>query len=190
VDINNLTVLCTSVPGRYALALFNEGKKAGCLDEIFDDFQKLETFFEENLQLKKLLMNKCINYGKLDNGWLTVADHLSFCSVFTSFVRQVGQNRRFDVFNRIRHIYNVAIAKYKNKRSVAVISAVELLPGQREYAEKIISKLFAEKTIITYDVDPSALGGIKIASEETVYDATVYAQLKQIIRYLKSKKVG
>jgi F-type H+-transporting ATPase subunit delta len=190
VDINNLTVLCTSVPGRYALALFNEGKRSGCLDEIFDNFQRLETFFDDNPQIKKLLMNRCIDYKDVDEGWLAVSSHLSFCPVFVSFVRQVGQNRRFDIFERIKYIYRVAIAKYKDKRSVTVISAVELLPEQKDVAEKIISKLFSKKTIITYGVDPSVLGGIRIVSEETIYDATVYAQLKQITKYLKSEKIG
>ncbi len=190
MEVNSLKVLCTSLPGRYALALFNEGKKAGCLDEITDNFKKLEIFFSKNKAIGKLLTSKCISDKELDNGWLAVATHLSFCPVFTSFLREVGQNRRFNILNKIKYVYRVAFSKYKNKRSVAVTTAVELLPEQQKRVENIISRLFSEKTMVVYKINPNILGGVKISSEEKVYDASVQAQLKQLTKFLNNVKVS
>jgi ATP synthase F1 delta subunit len=191
LDINSLKVLCTSIPGRYALALFNEAKRSKCLSEIIDNFNRLSIFFDNNPQIKKLMTSKCINNKNLDSGWLEIAQHLSFCPIFTSFLRQLGENKRFDMLNRAWYVYKVCLAKYKNKRNVAVVTAVELLPEQKKRVEALISsKLFTEKTIIAYSVDPKVLGGIKIASEEIVFDGTVYNQVKQAERFLKQIRVA
>lgn len=189
MDINNLTVLFTSIPGRYALALFNEGKKSDCLNDIAGNFKTLDVFFHNNATIKKLLVSKCISENELDKSWLAVGQHLSFCPIFISFIRQVGINKRFDVLDKINYIFKAALAKHKNKRNVTIISAVNLLPEQKNKIESVVSTLFTEKALITYEVDNKILGGIKISSEEKVYDASVYNQLKQVYKYFKKTKV-
>lgn len=189
MNVNSLKVLLTSLPGRYTKALFSEGKKSDCLDEIVEDFNKLDDFFKGNQSAKKVLTSSCINERELHKGWIALGEHLSFCPVFLSFVRQVVANNRFDIMNRIRYIYNVALAKHKNKRDVVVSSVVELLPEQKERIEKLINTALSEKTTIKYKINEKILGGIKIASEELVIDASALSKLKQLSGYLKSTKI-
>lgn len=189
MEINSLKVLSTSIAGRYAIALFREARKSGCLDEITENFKRLDTFFKNHTAAKKILTTKCIKDKDLDTGWIAVGAHLSFCPIFISFLRQVAKNRRFDILNTIKYIYRVALAKYKNKRGVAVVSAVELLPEQKERIEQVISKLFTEKTIINYKINPKIIGGIQISSEEKVYDASLHTRIKQMVTFLKNAKV-
>ena len=189
MDINSLKVLFTSIPGRYAYALFNEGKKSSCLDEIFENFKKMYVFFNNNPSLRKLLTSNCLNKKDVSKGWISIGEHLSFCPVFLSFIREVVENRRFAIVNKIKYIYNVALAKHKNKRNVTVSSAVELLPEQKQRIEKLIAKAWKEKAIINYKINEKILGGIKVSSEELVVDASVFAQLKQVSSHLKSIKI-
>ena len=189
MNINSLKVLFTSLPGRYARALFNEGKRSECLDEIVENFQKLEVFFKNNEPIKRLLSSYCMNEKDLMKSWIAVGENLSFCPIFLSFIRQLVLNRRFDILNKIKYIFNVALAKYKNKRNVVVYSAVELLPEQKKKIEKLIEKGMEENTIISYKVNEKILGGIKIASEELIVDASAKVQLKQLSSYLKNIKI-
>jgi F-type H+-transporting ATPase subunit delta len=181
--------LFTSLAGRYAKALFNEGLKTECLEPIFDNFAKLEIFFKNNQSLKKLLTSGCLSVNDLDIGWNAVGDHLSFCPVFLAFIRQVVANRRFNIMNRIRHVYTVAFAKHKDMRNVVISSVVELLPEQKERAKKLVAKLFSEKAIITYKINEKILAGIKISSEEVAIDASAFAQLKQLSKFYKNLKI-
>lgn len=189
MDLNSLKVLFTSLPGRYANALFKEGKKENCLNEILENFIKLEEFFKGNIALKKLLTGHSMNKKELDSCWLSVGEYLSFCPVFLSFIRQVVVNGRFEIINKIKYIFNVALAKYKNRRNVAVSSSVELLPEQKIKIEGLIAKTFKEKANVIYKVNEKILGGIKIASEELVIDASAIAQLKQLSNYFKNLKL-
>ncbi len=189
MDINSLTVLFTSLAGRYAKALFLEGKKLACLDDISQNFLTLEAFFAKNQSLRKILTSYSLNQNDLDNGWLALGEHLSFCSAFTSFMRQLIKNKRYNIINRVKYIFHVALAKYRNKRNAIVSSVVELLPEQRKAIETLLSKMFKEKTTITYKINERLLGGIKIASEELMIDASVASQLRQLARYLKELKI-
>lgn len=189
MNINNLKVLLTSLPGRYAAALFNEGKKIACLDEISDDFQKLDIFLKNNIQMKKILTSSWANEKELSSSWIEVGESLSFCPVFLSFIRAVLKNRRFGLFGEMWHIFNIALTKYKNKRDISVVSVVELLPEQKERIKKVLEKIVAGKAIIKYEIDERILGGIQIKSEEIVIDASISVQLKQLSSYLKNTKI-
>lgn len=189
MDVNSLKVLYTSLPGRYANALFKEGKKASCLDEISENFTKLESFFKNNPSLKKLLAGYSLNKKDLDSGWLALGNYLSFCPVFLNFIRQVVQNKRFDLMSRIKYVFNVALAKYKNSRRVVVSSVVDLLPEQKQRVESLIKRAFKEKVIISYKISPKILSGIKISSEELVVDASGLSQIKQLSSFYKNLKV-
>ncbi len=190
MDINSLNVLFTSLPGRYAKALFVVGKKESCLDAIIDNFSKLEIFFKNHPSVKKLLTSYCMNKKDLDAGWIAVGNYLSFCPVFLNFMRQVVENRRFDIIKRIRHIFNVAFAKYKNRRNLTISSVVELLPEQKKKLEDLFTRVFKEKTIIKYKINEKILGGIKISSEELIVDASVRSQMKQLADFYKNLKLG
>ena len=189
MDINSLKVLLTSLPGRYAKALFLEGKREKCLDEISGNFDRLETFLSKKISLKKLLTSYCMNQKDLTNGWIALGDSLSFCPVFTSFMRTLIENRRFDLFAKVKYVFHVALTKYKNRRKVKVSTAVELLPEQKKNVEAILSHLFKEKSLITYKINEKLLGGIKISSEELQIDASVAAKLRQLSKFYKNLKI-
>jgi ATP synthase F1 delta subunit len=189
VDINSLKVLCTSLPGRYAIALFNEGKKTNCLEEIINNFKNMDTFFKKNPALRKLLTNGCLNEKDIKASWIALGQYLSFCPVFLALMRNVVKNKRFNIINMIKHIYNIAFTKYKNKRNVVISSVVDLLPEQKLRLENIIKKAFKEKLIISYTISDKILGGIKISSEELVIDASVNIQIRQVSDFMKKIKV-
>lgn len=189
MNVNSLKVLFTSVQGRYAKALFLEGKRNACLDEIFENFLKLDTFFKNNQAIQKLLTSHSVNQKDLDAGWLALGDYLSFCPIFLNFIRQVIENKRFNLINKIKYVYGVAFAKYKNSRNVVVSSAVELLPEQKKKVENLIFRMFKEKVIVKYKVNEKILAGIKISSEEMVVDASAFSQVKQLSHFYKNLKI-
>ncbi|MDR3031046.1 MAG: ATP synthase F1 subunit delta [Holosporales bacterium] len=189
MDANSLKALCTSLPGRYAAALFREGKKINCLDEIIKNFQDMDIFFNKNPSIKKLLTSHCLDEKDMASGWISLGKYLSFCPVFLAFMRNVIRNGRFNIIKTITYIYDVAFAKYKNKRNVMVYSAVDLLPEQKTRLEEIIKKAFREKTSVFYKVSDKILGGIKISSEELVIDASASVQIQQVSDFMKKIRI-
>ncbi len=190
MDSNSLNVLFSSVPGRYARALFNECRRLNCFDDVLENFHKLEVFLKNHQDMKKILTSHSFNNRKeIDGAWIVLGGHLSFHPIFTSFMREIGHNKRFDSLNKIMSIFEKAVYHLKNKRNVTVSSAVELLPEEKIKIESIISRLFSERSIISYKVSPKLLGGFKIYSDSKIFDASVLSQLKQVSKYLSNIKI-
>ena len=185
----SLDVLYTSLQGRYAKALFIEGLKAQCVDEIRENFEKLETFFKASRILKKFLTTNSMNSLNLNYNWAHIAEHLKLCPIFLNFVRLVTENGRFDLFYKIKYIYERAYAKCRGIRNVTVYSVIELKVVQRRQLEKLIAKFFSEKVAIKYEIDVNLLGGVKIVSDGKVIDASVATQIRQLENFCGNMKL-
>jgi F-type H+-transporting ATPase subunit delta len=184
MNANNLQVLFTSIPGRYARALFVAGKKADCLDEILEDFDKIASLCNGNRQAKKMLAGNFLNKKELDKSWISIGKSLSLCRIFLSFIGQVSLNKRFAVIGKIEHIYRLALENHRKQRGVTVLSCVELSAKQKKSAESIVAKVVGNGAIISYSIDKEILGGVKIIAEGLVIDASLASQAKQMSQYL------
>ncbi len=176
----NLEVLFTSLQGRYAKALFAEGRRTDCLEEISKNFATLGSFFDTNCDIKKILSGQYWGKSELDKMWVSLGKHLSFCPAFLNFVRLVTSNGRFDLLSKMCHIYDIAYEQYKNIRSVIVYSVVKLKVAQKKRIEKIISKIFDGDIMVEYKIDERLLAGIKISSGGRVIDASASTKIKQL----------
>ena len=186
----NLDVLFTSLQGRYAKALFAEGRRNDCLDEISEDFATLEDFLNANHSLSRLLTGGFWNKNDLDSVLVLLGERLSFCTVFLNFVRLVVYNERPNLLSKIRRIYDTAYLKYKNVCNVIVYSVIKLKVTQKRKIEKLICKLFNEDITVSYEIDKSLLAGIRISADGIVVDASAITQIRQLESFCKDCKVG
>lgn len=191
MDVSNIKVLAISVPGRYASALFYEAKRVGCLHEVSESFKKFCALLTKHKKIKQFLTCTSARASDIDKTLSIIADNLSCCPVFANFMRVIGRNRQINILHRINKIFEIIFAKYKNSRVVTIISAVELLPEQKDKINTLLAhKLFKEKCIVEYQIDNSIIGGIKIISGGKIFDASTAYQLKQMKHYLCSVNIG
>ena len=190
MEVSSIKVLTVSTPGRYAAALFYEARRIGCLSDVSESFKKFCALLKKHQSIRYFLTCTSTREKDIDKSLAIIADNLSCCPVFANFMRVIGQNRQVNILHRINKIFEIMLAKYKNRRIVNVVSAVELLPEQKVSVEELLLKLFEEKCIIEYEIDKSIIGGIKIISEGKIFDASVACQLEQMKRYLCSISIG
>lgn len=172
-----LEVLYSSLQGRYAKALFNEGVKNGELEQIKDNFESIISFFESHKGIQRSLVVRLFD------------GQLPFCQTFSKFLRVVAENNRINMLQKIKYVYNLAFNKYKNKRDVTICSVIELKAPQKKTLEALISKFFEEDVAVKYEIDENLLGGIKIVSDGKVIDASVATQVRQLENFCKEMKL-
>ncbi|MBQ7524710.1 MAG: ATP synthase F1 subunit delta [Alphaproteobacteria bacterium] len=193
VDLNNLSVLFTSLPGRYAKALFAEGLAKSCLDNISQDFASLQEFFGKNPTVRKLLTSHSLNKNDFDAGWLSLAEHLSLCPVFLNFIKLLVENKRFGLLDSVRRIYDTAVAKHNGVRVAKVFSVAPLSPTQKRQTQSAITKVLKnatsgapEKLVAEYEIDEKILGGLIVSSENGLIDASVRTQIRQLSDFYRN----
>jgi ATP synthase F1 delta subunit len=186
LDTNNLRVLLTSLPGRYAGALFNEGVRNSCLDIISINFSSLFDVFATIPGVKKFLTNYHVNKVELHEAWRSIGKHLSFCPTFSSLMWQIIVNKRSGIIKKVSNIYNIALAKHNNARELTITSSAPLSLQQEKRLESLISRIFKEKNDIHYEVNQKMLGGLKISSEGVVVDVSTLAQFNQFAEFCRN----
>jgi F-type H+-transporting ATPase subunit delta len=192
VDLNNLKVLFTSLPGRYAKALLNEGLSKSCLDDISRDFVSLQKFFSENSMVHRLLTSHSLNRSDVYTGWQSLGKHLSLCPAFLNFIKLLCANKRFNLLNSVRRIYDTAVARHNGIRVARISSVVPLSPAQKHQAQSAIANALknaatgtVEKIVTEYEIDEKLLGGLVVSSENLLIDASVRTQIRQLSDFCK-----
>ena len=172
-----LDVLYSSLQGRYAKALFDEGVKNGELEQIKDNFESIISFFESHKGIHRSLVVSLFD------------GQLPLCQTFSNFMRVVAGNDRMNIFSKIKYVYDLAFNKYTNRRDVTIYSVIELKEPQKNTLEALISKFFTEDVAVKYEIDENLLGGIKIVSDGKVIDASVATQVRQLEDFCKEIKL-
>ena len=172
-----LEVLYSSLQGRYAKALFNEGVKNGELEQIKDNFESIISFVESHKDIHNSLVISLFD------------GQLPFCQTFSNFLRVVAEHNRMNILPKIKYVYDFAFNTYKNRRDVTIYSVIELKAMQKKTLEALISKFFTEDVSVKYEIDENLLGGIKIVSDGKVIDASVATQIRQLENFCKEVKL-
>lgn len=175
----------TSLPGRYAKALFEASKKKSEQNEILTNFQTLTTFLKTNTEIERVLLSSILNKKRLDEVWQEIGKKMKFMPFFLSFLRVLVKEDRLQLLYNIYEKYQTLVDFYNNERKLTVFSSYPLTNKEKINLQKSLSQLFAEKIDITFVIDETILSGIVVKTDTSILDASYRIQLKQLTQTLK-----
>lgn len=175
----------TSLPGRYAKALFETSKKQSVRTEILKNFELLSSFLKENRDLERTLLSSILNRKQLDEIWREVGKKMKFEPFFLSFIRLLAEERRLPLFNSIYEQYKRLAYFYNNDRRLTVFSARPLIDKEKSNLQKSLSQFFSENIEMIFAIDESILSGIVVKADTFILDASYRTQLKHLTETLK-----
>jgi len=175
----------TSLPGRYAKALFEASKKQSERIEILKNFEVISSFLKENPALERALLSSILNKKRLDEVWREIGVKMKFAPFFSNFVRLLAKERRLPLLNAIYEKYQMLICFHNNERKLTVFSSCPLISEEKNRLQKSLSQLFSEKIEMTFAIDESILSGIVVKADTFILDASYRTQLKHLTETLK-----
>ncbi|NBT85304.1 MAG: ATP synthase F1 subunit delta [Alphaproteobacteria bacterium] len=175
----------TSLPGRYAKALFETSKKQSERTETLKNFEVLSSFLKENQELERTLLSSVLNRKRLDEVWIEVGKKMKFLPFFLSFIRLLIKERRLPLFYSIYEKYQMLTCFYNNERKLTVFSASPLIDKEKSDLQKSLLQHFSEKIEMTFVIDESILSGIVVKADTFILDASYRNQLKHLTKTLK-----
>jgi F-type H+-transporting ATPase subunit delta len=102
--------------------------------------------------------------------------------VVLRFLRVLNKNGRLELLPAVARQARLLLDRRRNRRAVTVRSAVPLDDAQRAALRDRLAKLAAAEPVVSYEVDPSLIGGLVVQVGDDVYDASVRARLDQLRR--------
>lgn len=181
----SLKAICTSVPGRYASALFEVAKESNTLEETLEECTLAQQLLSKGQPYRILFIR--ILQGYLYPEWLPkLQEAVKTQDFMVRFLKLLATNNRISCLPDITRILSMLIDHELNRVSLTVYSAEPLnAPDEKRLETKLLA-IFQKKIITSYQINPSILGGIIIKSDNIAIDISLKHQIEQFSKIAKS----
>jgi F-type H+-transporting ATPase subunit delta len=179
--------ILTSLPGRYAKALFELAKEKKQVQGIGSSLTTLTQTIESSPSLQALLKNPTLKHDEQMAVIAALCKKLKTPELVQSFVGRLLKSRRISYLTKIESIYHDLVIQEKGEEKVEVISAYPLTTTQVTLLKDKLKKVFPRTLSLTFINDTNVLGGVMVRIGCRVIDATLVTQLNQLASVMKGK---
>lgn len=167
------------VAKRYATALYNEASRNETVEAVEADLQAISNLLHNGTEFRDFLFTPHLaREKKVEIAEKLFSDRITALTM--QFLRLLLEKRRENEFDTIRDEYVSLRRAHSNVIFAEVISAEPLDAKHREALEKKLADKSGKRIEAAYDVDPSLLGGVRVAYGNYVLDGTVRGSLRRL----------
>lgn len=168
------------IAGTYGDALFELAVEQNLTDRLMEEITLVQTVFEENKDLEKILMHPEIPRSRK----IQVLEEVfkgRISDALTGFLRIVVTKGRYKSLPDIFAYFIARVKEYKRIGVAQVVSAILLGDAQKQKIEKkLLETTHYETMEIGYKVDESKIGGLLIRIGDRVVDSTIRSKLNYL----------
>lgn len=174
----------------YAIALFNNAKSDNIQDKILEEITLVNSIIKDNFEVKEFLSSPIVN--KIDKVGLinSLVKNTKISKVTENFLLLLIKNSCMSILPNIIEEYNRLLYESNNIKIVQVISASELQPVEQEWVKSNIEKELKQETKISFEIDPTIIGGIIIKYDSMLEDYSIKGSLDKIAQTLQKVKIA
>ena len=159
--------------------LFNVADQSDDLDKVRDALRSLNHIVVDSGQFRVLIQSKKIK-GKLKVEILnSVLGKLSHPLV-NEVVSYLKGSRATNELREISNLFESMYRKKSNTIEVKGVVASKMSDQQIESFKASLDEILGKKTILSIEVDPNLIGGIKLRIDNTFLDASIHNQLQTL----------
>ena len=165
-------------PKSISTGLFNVADQHDDLDKVKDALRILNYLVIESGQFRVLVQSKKIK-GKLKveilNSVLGKLSH-PLVNEVASYLKGSGAAKEL---NEISTFFESMYEKKSNTIEVKGIVAIKMSNQQIDSLKASLDEILGKKTKLSFEIDPSLIGGIKLRVNNTFLDASIHNQLQK-----------
>jgi F-type H+-transporting ATPase subunit delta len=177
--------ILTSLPGRYAKALFDLAQEERQVQRIGSSLRAFKKLIHTSKDLEQALANPTISREERETALNDLCIQMNAPEIFQSFLGRLVKAGRTPYLPKIEEIYQSLVSQAKKEQVVEVISAYPLTPAQSALLKDKLKKVFPGIISFIFVNDPKVLGGIMIRVGSRVIDATLVSQLNKLATVMK-----
>ncbi len=182
-----LKILLTSLPGRYARALFLCAEKEGILDSVSQDLNKLDHLRTSQQRIWQALASGVLNDRQKFELWQGLGKKMHLHPPVVNFCMLLAQQKRLELWPSILHIYDILHRTKKGQRNVLVQTATPMSVNEQENLSKTLKKIWKDHLILTFQVNPTLQAGLVVESDCLRLDASFHSHITSLTAALKGK---
>lgn len=175
------------VEGRYVNALYSAAAKNNKLDAVEGDLKKLAGLYKTDHKFKEFMVSPLINpIQKTQIFENELKKKLSLTDISVNLLSAMSENRRLKNLPEVERAFNLVMSAVRNEINLVVTSAKVLPDAKKKDIEASLKTFSSKKLIITYQEDPSIIGGLIIDfNGEHYIDMSVRSKIRLYSECLK-----
>jgi F-type H+-transporting ATPase subunit delta len=176
--------LTAKIAAPYARALFDFSVEKNIMHQITADFQNLENFLDESVELTQYLNNPAVSRNAKSE-ILTKTLKSQINTETFKFLMVLAERDRINLLKSVITNYLELVYQTASIKMVEVSTAFPFSNAQKDtLIQKLKDLTNAREIRLVVNVDPSLIGGFLIQTESKVLDFTVKNQLQKLAKQL------
>lgn len=164
----------------YAKALLGAAEKAGQADHVVEELESLVHDVLDKLpRLDEIMKTPRLTHEER----LPIIERAfggKLSPTLLTFLKVLSKHGRLDCLRAIAHQARKQLNEARGRVEVLVETAYPLSNPLRERIASRLRELLGREVILTTDINEELLGGLVVRVGDTVYDASLAAQLKRM----------
>ncbi|QVL32298.1 ATP synthase F1 subunit delta [Telmatocola sphagniphila] len=170
----------------YAEALMNSAEKAGKVDTLESELEKLLELLQTNPDVRKLISTKGIERSQR-TPFVKKAFEGNVDPLLYDFIQLLNAKDRLEILADVSLSYRELRDERAHRIRVLVKSAFQMSEQQKQTLQNTLQDSFKMTPVLDVKVDPSLLGGIVVQVGDEVYDNSVLTRIKTLSNQLLSR---
>jgi len=178
--------LASKIAAPYARALFDFSVDKNIMHQITADFQNLEIFLDESVELTDYLNNPLVTQdAKREVLTKTLKSQVN--SETFKFLMVLVSRDRINLLKSVINNYLALVYETASIKTIEVVTAVEFSNAQKNTLIQKLKELTNAREIkLAITVDSNLIGGFLIKTESKIIDFSIKNQLQQLAKHLDS----
>jgi len=173
-------VLSRIIAKKYAKALLGIGLDDGNYEVLGQDLDKMADLLGESKDLRVVLRSPAFPKSARKTIARKVGERLGLAATTVKFIELLIHRKRMDHFFMIAKTYRDLGDEVAGRTRVTLAAPLELPPGLVQEIKSLIESMTGKEAILSFEKDPSLIGGVLMKNGNIVYDGSLQAQIAKL----------
>ena len=180
----SVNTLASKIAAPYARALFDFSVEKNIMHQITADFQNLEIFLDEAVELTEYLNNPLVS-SKAKAEILTKTLQSQVNAETFKFLMVLVKRERINLVKTVIASYLELVYETASIKTIEVVTAAAFTNAQKNMLIQKLKELTNAREIrLMINVDSSLIGGFLIKTESKIIDFSIKNQLQKLAKHL------
>ena len=179
--------MISSVSLSYARALAEVAGELQQEDQVKGELSAFAELLSSHQELMKTLIHPAIPFSAKRNIVQEFAQRIPLTEIVVNLILVLLEHARMPQFQEVTEAYGSILDELHGILPAEVYSCEKVEEAVDQRLQEAVSTLTGKRVKISYHVDESLIGGLKLQIGSTVYDGSIGTQLEEIRRRLASQ---
>jgi len=178
--------MVSSTSMKYARALLEVAAESGITDEVRRGFEGFREAFGIHQELREVLFSPGIPLAAKQGIVGEVARKMGLADCLINFLFVILERSRLHLLDEFAEAYQELLDEQAGIERIDVEASHPLQTVELERLKEAMSDITGKTIKLSFEVDETLLGGVRLQVGSTVYDGTIRTQLEELRRQLGS----